>query len=97
MFDNYTVNSTNAGLFDIYIVSIDVDQIEMEEVGKTSRNPHIFGRNSANKRSSNSRNKSFRSGCLKVQLNMCAKINDPVKYFSNQDYSSIYSYTNCLH
>ena len=85
MFDNYTVNSTNAGLFDIYIVSIDVDQIEMEEVGKTSRNPHIFGRNSANKRSSNSRNKSFRSGCLKVQLNMCAKINDPVKYFSNQE------------
>jgi hypothetical protein len=83
MFDNYNVNSLDGGLFDVYIVSVDVDQIDLNKEKSKATNPHSVRPNSANRRSSNLQTKTVNSGCLQVRLNMCAKVNDPVKYFSN--------------
>ncbi len=85
MFDNYIVNSLNGGLFDVYIVSVDVDQIDLNKEKSKRVNAHTSREGSPNKRSSNLRTKTVNSGCLQVRLNMCAKINDPVKYFSNPE------------
>ena len=85
MFDNYVVNSMNGGLFDVYVVSIDLDQIALDKNKSKTKNPHTLNRNSANRRSSSSRTNNNKSGCLKVTLNMCAKIADPIAYFSNPE------------
>ena len=85
MFENSIINS-NYGLFDVEIISIDLSK---SVVSGNNDDPHVIGSKTPRTGQGSGRDATTKSGALKVNLNLCVKMQDPIKFLNAKKSSLI--------